>query len=453
MKINMPGGAKYIINTLEQAGYEAYIVGGCVRDAVLGKQPDDWDITTNARPEQIKALFKKTVDTGIKHGTVTVLTDRRRDPDNYAFEVTTYRVDGVYEDHRRPKEVTFSADLKEDLKRRDFTINAMAYSDKRGLVDIFGGQRDLADHVIRCVGNPDERFDEDALRILRAVRFSAKLNFNIEEKTGQAISAHAQELKHISAERIREELTKLLISDHPEKIRDAYAYGLTAVFLPEFDLCMKTEQNNPYHCYTVGEHIIKALENVPPAVHLRYAALLHDIEKPNTKTTDEKGIDHFAGHAQKGVETSSHILKRLKFDNDTIDIVKKLVKYHDIGLEWGPAPKEARVREFLSVFGPEHSEDLFLLIRGDMAGQSDYKLEERKQAVDLREEMVRTIIDRGDCLTIKDLAVNGKDLMNEGVPAGPKLGEALKKLLAAVLKHPEYNKRETLLKLLHEMGF
>ena len=452
MKINMPYGAKYIINKLEGAGFEGYIVGGCVRDAVLGLTPNDWDITTNARPEQVKALFKKTIDTGIQHGTVTVLTDRNRDPENYAFEVTTYRVDGEYEDHRRPKEVTFSASLTEDLKRRDFTINAMAYSDTRGLVDIFEGRADLQNRVIRAVGDPDERFDEDALRILRAVRFGAKLDFTIEEQTAAAVKRHAADLKQISAERIREELTKLLVSDHPERIREAYTLGLTAVFLPEFDRCMETEQNNPYHCYTVGEHIIKVMTEIAPTVQLRYAALLHDIEKPSVKTTDSKGIDHFVGHPAKSADTAQAVMRRLKFDNKSIAKVKLLAKYHDFGIGFSDLPTEKQMRHFLAKLGPENTEDFFALKHADMAGQSDYRLAERKEFLAEMERLTELILSRGDCLYIKDLALNGNDLMTLGVPVGKQLGETLDALLNKVLDRPEINTREGLTKLISEMG-
>ena len=247
MKLNIPSGAEIILNTLEQHGYEAYVVGGCVRDSILGRCPDDWDITTSASPEQVKALFRRTVDTGLQHGTVTVLIEKE------GFEVTTYRVDGDYEDGRHPKEVRFTSNLKEDLKRRDFTINAMAYHPERGLVDLFGGVNDMEKKVIRCVGDPMERFQEDALRILRAVRFSAQLGFTIEASTKEAIGALAPNLKLVSAERIQVELVKLLVSPNPDYLRAAYETGVTAEFLPEFDVCMKTDQNTPHHCYTVGD--------------------------------------------------------------------------------------------------------------------------------------------------------------------------------------------------------
>ena len=285
--IKLPEKVKYIIETITEAGFEAYAVGGCVRDSVLGREPDDWDITTSASPYQIKELFPRTVDTGIQHGTVTVMLDKD------GYEVTTYRIDGVYEDGRHPREVTFTPDLKEDLKRRDFTMNAMAYNGKTGLIDIFDGRKDMENRIIRCVGDPEERFREDALRMMRAVRFSAQLGYEIEAATETAITHLAENLKKISAERIQVELLKLLCAPYPGRIRSAYELGITKIILPEFDSCMETAQNNPHHCYTVGEHSIRAMEAVEPDKCLRLAMLFHDIGKPVTKTTDQEGIDHF----------------------------------------------------------------------------------------------------------------------------------------------------------------
>ena len=263
-KIVIPEKAKQIINQLEQAGYEAYVVGGPVRDCILGKCPMDWDITTSASPYQVKEIFSYTIDTGIAHGTVTVMMDRE------PFEVTTYRVDGEYKDHRRPEEVCFTKSLKEDLLRRDFTINAMAYNDRDGLIDYYGGVEDLKRKVIRCVGQASKRFDEDALRILRALRFQAQLGFTIEDQTKQAVREQAKYLKDISAERIQVELTKLLLSKHPETILDAYELGVTSVVLPEFDRMMETPQNNPHHRYSVGVHTVEALKNAEADHILRW---------------------------------------------------------------------------------------------------------------------------------------------------------------------------------------
>ena len=297
MKITLPDDVKQIIETLEQHGYEGYAVGGCVRDSILGRIPNDWDITTSATPQQVKKLFPRTVDTGIQHGTVTVLMGKE------GYEVTTYRVDGEYEDARHPKEVTFTANLEEDLRRRDFTINAMAYNDSEGLVDVFGGRADIEQKVIRCVGNAEERFGEDALRIMRAVRFSAQLGFTVDPDTAEAAKKLAGTLSKISAERIQTELVKLLVSPHPDYLRYAWEYGITAVVLPEFDRTMETPQNNPHHCYNVGEHTLEALRNIEADKTLRLAALFHDFGKPQTHTTDADGIDHFHGHAKSSEQS------------------------------------------------------------------------------------------------------------------------------------------------------
>ena len=291
IKIQLPEKVNTIIGTLMEHGYEAYAVGGCVRDSILGREPEDWDITTSATPEQTKALFEKTFDTGIEHGTVTVLLDKD------SFEVTTYRIDGKYEDSRHPSEVTFTRSLKEDLMRRDFTINAMAYNEKDGLVDIFGGQEDLAEGVIRCVGYAAARFSEDALRILRGVRFAAQLGFCIEEITRQGMRKLAPTLVNISAERIQVELVKMLTSKRPGYLREAYELGITAQFMPEFDEMMGVEQETPHHIYTVGEHTLHSLANIRPDKVLRLAMLMHDMGKPAMKTIDEKGIAHFKKHA------------------------------------------------------------------------------------------------------------------------------------------------------------
>ena len=273
MQIILPKNVNKIIHVLEEHGFQAYAVGGCIRDSLLGRTPHDWDITTSALPEQVKALFKKTVDTGIQHGTVTILLDGE------GYEVTTYRLDGEYEDSRHPKEVTFTSLLSEDLKRRDFTVNAMAYNEKDGLVDLFGGQKDMEEKVIRCVGDPLERFTEDALRILRAVRFAAQLGFSIEERTREAIGILAGNLEHISAERIQAELVKLAVSPHPEEFYTACETGITRVILPEFDEAMETPQNNPHHCYTVGRHMIESMRQIEPDKVLRLTMLFHDIGK------------------------------------------------------------------------------------------------------------------------------------------------------------------------------
>ena len=437
MKIEIPTGAAYILQQLNKHGYEAYIVGGCVRDSLLGKQPNDWDITTSAKPEEVKAIFHRTIDTGIQHGTVTVLVDREILDDgsgslashtDYAFEVTTYRVDGVYTDHRRPESVCFTASLEEDLKRRDFTINAMAYNPEQGVIDIFGGQEDLEKGIIRCVGEASERFDEDALRILRAVRFAAQLDFVIENQTREAMRDQAKFLKDISAERICTELTKMIVSKHPERLEEAYELGLTNIFLPEFDRMMQTPQNNPYHLYDVGRHTLQVMRAVSATPVLRYAALLHDVGKPECKTTDETGVDHFYGHQELSAKMARTILRRLKLDNDTIDQVCRLVRNHDYGLS-GDGPGMKSFRRFVAQLGAEHFADFLEIRKGDMAGQSAYHLEQRRQVIAHMEAMYAEIIEQKQCLKLSELAIGGKDLIAIGVKPGPDMGRILKALL------------------------
>lgn len=439
MKIQMPEAANYIIQTLMAHGYEAYIVGGCVRDSVLGRTPQDWDITTSATPEQTKALFRRTIDTGIEHGTVTIMMD------HVGYEVTTYRVDGKYEDHRRPKEVTFTASLLEDLKRRDFTINAMAYNEQEGLVDIFGGAEDLGRGIIRCVGVPQERFDEDALRILRAVRFAAQLDFEIEAKTRRAIREKAEFLRDISAERIQVELTKLITSDHPERIIDAYELGITAIVLPEFDTMMETPQHTVYHKYDVGRHTVAVMQNIDATPVLRWAALLHDSAKPECRTTDEQGVDHFYGHPKAGKAIARRVLRRMKLDNDTIQRVERLVEWHDFGLD-GTVTKKT-LRRALNRMGPDLFDDYAKLRRADMLGQSDYMQEKKQQDYRHLLEMYREIREAQECLLIRDLKLDGKDLIAMGVQPGPDMGKILNDLLQQVLEEPQLNTKEKLKEL------
>lgn len=438
MKINMPENANKIIHTLQKAGYEAYIVGGCVRDAVLNKVPDDWDITTSAKPGEVKALFARTIDTGIQHGTVTVMFGKE------GYEVTTYRVDGKYEDHRRPNSVTFTSSLIEDMKRRDFTINAMAYNDDEGIVDHFHGVEDLEAHIIRCVGEPSDRFDEDALRILRALRFSAQLGFEIDEATKEAIRNQAKYLADISAERIQVELTKLLMSDHPERMITAYELGVTKIILPEFDAMMETPQNNKHHSFNVGEHTIRVIQEVPKNKTLRWAALLHDVAKPATHTNDGQW-DHFYGHNEVGMDMAESVLKRLKFDNATIDRVKRLVYWHDYGM--GELPKLKSFRRALNKMGTDLFEDYAYIKYADIMAQSDYHREDKLKTLETLKDYYKEILDKQQCVTIRELAVSGKDLIELGVEPGPKMGEMLSRLLDKVLDDPELNKRKTLLEI------
>ncbi|MBC7960006.1 MAG: HD domain-containing protein [Vallitaleaceae bacterium] len=323
VNIKLPKQVNDIIRKLNSKGYEAFAVGGCVRDCVLGVEPEDWDITTSALPEQVKALFYKTVDTGIKHGTVTILMDKM------SYEVTTYRIDGPYENNRSPKNVHYTRDIIEDLKRRDFTMNAMAYNEDEGLVDAFSGVLSIENKRITCVGDPNERFQEDALRMLRAIRFSAKLGFDIDADTQVAIKNNAPLIQNISGERVHMELTKILTSNNPHFIKKCVDLGLMAYMIPEFMDTVGLEQSNLHHIYTVDGHIYEALKHIEPTETLRWTMFLHDIGKGTTKTLDEKGQGHFYGHPQKSCLLAKDILARLRFDNKTTKDILKLIEFHD----------------------------------------------------------------------------------------------------------------------------
>jgi len=429
MEIQVPEKVKTIIGTLLQHGHEAYAVGGCVRDALLGREADDWDITTSAAPQEVKALFRRTIDTGIQHGTVTVMLDKE------GFEVTTYRIDGEYEDGRHPKEVLFTKNLEEDLKRRDFTINAMAYNEQSNLVDIFGGVEDLGNKIIRCVGAAGERFDEDALRIMRAFRFSAQLGFSIEENTRIAAAERAENLKKISAERIRTELTKLLLSDHPGRLRWMQENGITKVVLPEFDKMLVTEQTDGAFSYNVGEHTLQVIAYVgnrdkqwekKELQILRYAALLHEAETPKK------------------------VMQRLKFDNETIDYVTRLTAAHDEYLDLceDHLKNLTAMRKLMYRLGTDLMELLWELQLADSLAGNPEKLKEKCNTLAETKRLYQEVMERGDCVSLKQLAVNGKDLIAMGITPGKQIGEHLERFLQEVLEHPEKNTKEYLLSLL-----
>ncbi len=448
MKIQIPEKVNYIIDKLTQNGYEAYVVGGCVRDMVLGRVPEDWDITTSATPEEVKRIFHRTVDTGIIHGTVTVLLDQDH------FEVTTYRLDGVYEDNRHPKEVSFTSNLTEDLKRRDFTINAMAYNAKEGFVDLFGGMEDIERGYIRCVGKAEERFEEDALRMLRAIRFSAQLNFKIESSTYEAIKIKKELLRNISAERIRVELMKLLVSDHPDRLRLLYETGITGIVLPEFDKAMVTEQNNIHHIYTVGEHTIRSVCEVAGKSEenrftpkeravLRWTMLLHDIEKPNTISIGKDGQYHFYGHQEKGAMTAKEILKRLKFDNETLNAVVHLIRWHDYRFTLTPTG----MRRAASKIGKEYMDLLFEVNRADTSAKNPQLNDKKFKTLEEAKRIYKEIINQQQCVTLKELDINGKELIAAGFKPGKKLGEVLDTLLNMVIEDPSLNRKDILLEI------
>ncbi|MBR5248005.1 MAG: CCA tRNA nucleotidyltransferase [Lachnospiraceae bacterium] len=442
MRIELPEKVRQIINCITEAGYEAYAVGGCIRDSILGRVPDDWDITTSATPLEVKQLFRRTIDTGIQHGTVTVMLDKE------GFEVTTYRIDGKYEDGRHPEEVTFTPNLEEDLKRRDFTINAMAYNEQDGLVDLFGGMQDIQAKIIRCVGDPIARFNEDALRIMRAIRFGAQLGYEIDSETKQAIKELAPNLTKISAERIQVELTKLLVSPHPEAMRTVYETGVADVIMPEFAAIMETQQNHPHHSYSVGEHTIRAMQKVEGRKELRLAMLFHDMGKPLCLTTDEQGITHFYGHAQHSTEIARKILRRLRFDNDTTNTVCRLVQYHDYGNSVDPDRRI--VRRAMNKIGGDLFPLLFEVKRADILAQSETFREKKLKRLAKWQELYAQILQRQECVSLKTLAVTGSDLIALGMKPGKELGDTLQELLELVLDQPECNTKEYLSQIIFQ---
>lgn len=440
--IKLPAGVESIIETLNKAGHEAYIVGGCVRDALMGRVANDWDITTSAPPDMVKEIFPKTYDTGLQHGTVTVRINEE------FHEVTTYRTEGKYEDHRRPSTVEFVSDIKLDLARRDFTINAMAYHPKEGFIDPYDGMADLDKALLRAVGDPKERFTEDALRILRGVRFSAQLGFDLEVRTLEAMRSCAHLLDYISKERIRDEMMKILLSDQPQKLAHMHEWGLLGYVLPEFSQCFKTPQNHPHHIYDVGVHTIKALEQIPKDEVLRLTMLLHDIGKPATHTTDTHGIDHFYGHVPESVEISKKVLRRLRFDNQTIRDVTTLVKYHDFHIE--EALTRESIKEVLCEIGPDLFEKLLIIQEADARSQNPDKLSPKLKDLKKTEETFKEIRANNECYSLKDLKINGKDIASLGITEGLKIGKVLQIALDQVIKDPELNEKDILLEIVKE---
>lgn len=442
--INIPEPVELIIKKLEEHGFEAYAVGGCVRDTILGRTPGDWDITTSALPEQVKSIFRRTIDTGIEHGTVTVMIGQ------VGYEVTTYRVDGDYQDGRHPTSVTFTPSLVEDLKRRDFTINAMAYRPGEGVVDCFDGLADLENKIIRCVGDPKERFREDALRMMRAVRFSAQLGFTIEDNTKAAIKQMAGNLRLISKERIQAELLKLITSPHPDYIRTAYETGITAIVLPEFDRMMETPQKNSFHALSVGEHTIKSLLHVDADPILRLTMLFHDMGKPDCLRIDADGTTHFKQHAIVGTDITRSALRSLKFDNHTIDNVTALVRYHDsmrdcvAARQTPPVVNKRALRRLVSAIGRERFPLLMEVNLADNLAKTEFAKETHLPALDAVREAYEEIVEADDCLTLKELELNGKDLMAMGIAPGKEIGRILGVCLEWVLDEPERNKKELL---------
>lgn len=436
-KYVVPEQVDYIIEQLNQSGFEAYLVGGCVRDCVLGKVPNDWDITTNALPEDIKRIFDKTYDIGIKHGTVGVAVQKQY------FEVTTYRIDGEYTDNRRPDSVRFTSSLEADLARRDFTVNAMAYNPKEGLIDYFEGLKDLDGRLIKAVGEANLRFREDALRMLRAIRFSAQLGFEIDQATFEAARNHSELIRNISCERIRDELDKILTSSNPKKFDYLYNTGLLRHIMPEFIPCYTTVQNNPYHVFNVSDHIMHTVASVDNSSILRWTMLLHDIGKPPRKSTDEKGIDHFYGHQETSAQLANSILNRLRFDRDFIKKCIKLIQLHDIDI----FDTEKSVRKVVNKIGEDSFLDLLEVQKADAMAQNPEYLDKRLEKMDNIKNIYRKIKSANHCLDIRDMAINGHDLISLGMSPGKELKNMLDYLFECVLENPGLNEKQKLIGL------
>ena len=437
LKIAVPAFPAALLQALNGCGFEAYLVGGCVRDSLCGRQPVDWDITTSASPDQVKNALRRyhVVDTGVTHGTVTAVCD------NQAVEITTFRVESSYSDHRHPDAVRFTLDLKEDLARRDFTINAMAYHPNTGVIDFFGGQQDLGRRQLRCVGTPSLRFEEDALRILRALRFASALGFRIEPQTAAAVHQQCALLRTVAAERVYSELTKLLCGDGVRAVLTDFA-DVIGVCIPELLDCVGFAQQTPYHNFDVYEHTVRALAALPSCAYLRWAMLLHDIGKPRAFTLDAQHQAHFYGHEKISAEMAERILRRLRAGNKLIERVTLLIRHHDADLE----PTEPCLSRWLNRLGDEALLQLILLQKADDSAKSAmvrFRMSNADRLYALAEELVA----RGTCYSLKTLAVNGNDLLALGYTPGAPLGDALERLLQEVMAQRCPNEREALLRL------
>lgn len=430
----LPEQVHSALRQLEAAGYEAYIVGGCVRDFLMGRIPTDYDITTSALPAETEKVFSeyRVIETGLKHGTVTVLLD------GTPLEITTYRVDGSYSDGRHPDQVSFSRSLTDDLSRRDFTMNAIAYSVSSGIVDPFGGQTDILRRSIRCVGSPETRFHEDALRILRAIRFASVLDFQIDSATAEALHCEAPFLKNVSAERIYSEFRKLLCGTAVRRVLLEYT-DVLGVFLPEVLPMRGFSQHNSHHVYDILEHTAVTVENIAPVPELRLAAFLHDIGKPCCFSMDDFGVGHFYNHAQRSAELAATILERLRADRDSSDRIITLVRQHGMQIE----PEERYVKRALQKLTPGIFFDLLLLKRADNLAQAPEN-RERQNLYNQLETIAKNILEQNECLSRASLAVNGKDLLELGL-RGPEIGEALQQMLDAVIDGTVQNERDSLL--------
>lgn len=438
MPFEMPRAVQMIIQTLNRAGYDAYAVGGCVRDSLLGRMPKDWDVCTSALPEQVMTAFPghKIYTVGIQHGTVVLPLEGEN------YEITTFRTDGAYSDHRHPDEVRFVRSLREDLARRDFTINAMACHPELGLQDCFGGQEDLKNGLIRCVGNPEERFEEDGLRILRALRFAARYGFTIEPATARAIHRKAELLRCVAGERIWTELRGILAGPQAGRLAEEYR-DVLAVVIPELTAMFDFPQRNPHHCFDVWTHTCRALDGVRGDGVLGFVLLLHDSGKPACQTRDARGIDHFHGHPKVSAELAEQVLERFRCDNRTRESVSLLILWHD----YCRAPRRRGAKRLLAALGSERTQQLFHIAEADARAQSPETLDEKLETLERWRELVAQLEEENACLHTKDLAVSGRDLIALGCKPGPDLGRVLNELLEAVLRDEVPNERDALLKL------
>ncbi len=440
MDINIPVNVRDVLDRLEENGFEAFIVGGCVRDSLLGVKPADYDVTTDAKPDQIIRCFEKdfrVIETGIQHGTVTVVSEGEN------IEVTTYRIDGVYADHRRPENVEFTSKIEDDLSRRDFTINAMAYSDRTGIVDKFGGQKDLFNRIIRCVGDADKRFEEDALRIMRALRFASRLGFRLERDTAAAIHRKKSLLKEIAEERIMAELSGFVIGKSPCDLMIEFD-DIFCTIIPEFAKCVDFDQRSRYHLYNVWEHTAHALENSKEDKEIRLALLFHDIEKPSCFHADEEGQGHFPGHEKKSADTAEHIMQRLRFDKETTKNVCTLIKYHYVT----PVDDNRVVKHLISTMGLGMFTKLAEVMKGDSRAKQSFCLE-RVNILDAMKFRAYEIVNNGECCSLSTLAVKGGDLEAIGYE-GRKVGEALDRLLNLVIDEKLPNEKAALIEAARE---
>lgn len=444
IRIGIPYDVQTIMKAFCYFGHEIYVVGGCVRDSILNKSIHDWDLCTKATPEEMIKVCNfykfKFIPTGLKHGTITVVLN------NENYEITTYRLDGTYSDGRHPDDVLFTTSLFEDLGRRDFTINALAYNDEVKLVDYFGGLEDINNRVIRCVGNSQRRFNEDNLRRLRAIRFACQLGFKIEKDTYDSLKVNSENLLKLSIERIRDELCKILLSNNPSYgIRELWSLNILQYIIPELERCVGFNQYNKHHDKEIFEHILSVVDNVPSKLVLRLAALLHDIAKPNCFTLDENGQGHFLGHDIESSNMAGKILERLRFDNRTIDKVCILIKYH---MNRFNGIKKPGIKSFINRVGIDNLEDLFELQIADIKGCAiEYR--DYKNVIEIR-EICNSILKEKEPLSIKDLNISGEDLIKLGYKPGRELGDALKYLLEQVLEKPELNVKARLIQLLNK---